>query len=163
MLVSQMQSVVAAVAIGSNLGDRHGLIRAAIDALGRAAQTSVMTSGPVIETAPVGKVDQPAFLNTAVLLQTTLPPLALREVCQAIERYLGRDRSRQERWGPRTIDLDVILYGDQIITLPGLRVPHERMRERAFVLEPLAQIAPELQIPGANLTVRQALEALKLG
>lgn len=160
MSVSTLESVTAAVAIGSNLGDRAGLVGAAVEALRGAAQSSVLAVASVIETAPVGKVDQPAFLNTALLLRTTLEPLQLLDVCQSIERSLGRDRSAQERWGPRTIDLDILLYGDQVLHLPGLHVPHERMLERGFVLSPLAQIAPELRIPGTRCTVCEALAAL---
>ncbi len=153
-------SFSVAIGLGSNLGDRSGNVRQAIADLHRAAQISVVCVAEPVETEPVGVVEQPRFLNTAALLHTTLSPLSLLETCQAIERSLGRDRAVQQRWGPRTIDLDILLYAQQVISLPGLIVPHPRMLERGFVLGPLATIAPDCVIPESGMTVLKALERL---
>ncbi len=99
------------------------------------------------ETDPLGVVDQPPFLNGAVALATELAPVRLLEVLLAIERRLGRVRDGT-RWGPRTIDLDLLLYGDETLDEPGLRLPHPRLHERRFALEPLAELDPELVVPG---------------
>jgi 2-amino-4-hydroxy-6-hydroxymethyldihydropteridine diphosphokinase len=99
------------------------------------------------ETDPVGKVDQPRFMNAAAALETHLGPRELLDSLLEVERSLGRDRSREERWGPRTIDLDLLLYGDETVDEPGLEVPHPRLAERAFVLEPLLELDPELRLP----------------
>ena len=101
------------------------------------------------ETDPVGVVDQPRFLNGAVALDTELSPRELLEALLSIERRLGRVRDGT-RWGPRTIDLDLLLYGDEVVDEPGLRVPHPRLHERRFTLEPLAELDPELVVPGAG-------------
>ena len=100
------------------------------------------------QTAPVGGIAQADFINAVAELDTALPALDLLHALFAIERAHGRDRSREQRWGPRTLDLDVLIYGDEIITLDGLSVPHPRMAERRFVLAPLAEIAPDVMIPG---------------
>ena len=132
---------VAYVGLGSNLGDREARIRAAIMALPGVVAVSVLR-----ETDPVGVTEQPAFLNGVVALETELSPRELLESLLAIERSLGRER--RERWGPRTIDLDLLLYGGETVDEPGLTVPHARLHERRFVLEPLADLDPELVIPG---------------
>ena len=98
------------------------------------------------ETEPVGVVDQPPFLNGAVAIETALAPRDLLDLLLEIERSLGRVRG--ERWGPRTIDLDLLVYGDEVVDEPGLRVPHPRLHERRFALEPLAELEPELDLPG---------------
>ncbi len=131
----------AYVGVGSNLGDREGTIRTAIDAL-----PGVVAVSALRETEPVGPVEQPPFLNGAVALETELSPRELLDVLLAVERRLGRER--RERWGPRTIDLDLLLYGDRTVDEPGLSLPHPRLHERRFALEPLAELDPELQIPG---------------
>lgn len=131
----------AYVGLGANLGDREGTIRAAIAAL-----PGVVGVSELRETDPVGVVDQPRFLNGVVVLETHLPARELLELLLAVERDLGR--RRRERWGPRAIDLDLLLYGDAEIDEPGLTVPHPRLHERAFVLEPLAELAPGLVVPG---------------
>jgi 2-amino-4-hydroxy-6-hydroxymethyldihydropteridine diphosphokinase len=141
----------AYVGVGANLGDREATIRAALDAL-----PGVVAVSTLRETDPVGVVDQPLFLNGAVALETTLAPRALLETLLAVERELGRERG--ERWGPRTIDLDLLLYGDETIDEPGLTVPHPRLHERRFVLEPLADLDPGLVIPR-----RGPLESLLAG
>jgi 2-amino-4-hydroxy-6-hydroxymethyldihydropteridine diphosphokinase len=136
----------AYVGLGANLGDREATIRAALDAL-----PGVVAVSTLRETDPVGVVDQPLFLNGAVALETTLAPRALLETLLAVERELGRERG--ERWGPRTIDLDLLLYGDETIDEPGLTVPHPRLHERPFALEPLLDLDPELAIPGRGRVI----------
>ena len=150
-------SVLAAIALGSNLGDRAANLRESLDALDRAAQIRVDRVSEMIETEPVGVTDQPKFLNAAALVHTTLGPLELLRTCHAIERALGRDRGLERRWGPRTIDLDLLLYGDWMGDSEGLTVPHPRMAERVFVLLPLSFIAPGMVIPGRGMTVSDAL------
>jgi 2-amino-4-hydroxy-6-hydroxymethyldihydropteridine diphosphokinase len=131
----------AYIGVGANLGDREATIRAALAAL-----PGVVAVSELRETEPVGLVDQPQFLNGAVALETELGPRELLETLLGIERELGRER--RERWGPRTIDLDLLLYGDETIDEPGLTVPHPRLHERRFVLEPLLDLDSDLEIPG---------------
>jgi 2-amino-4-hydroxy-6-hydroxymethyldihydropteridine diphosphokinase len=131
----------AYVGVGANLGDRERTIRAALEAL-----PGVVAVSQLRETEPVGVIDQPRFLNGAAALETELSPRALLDVLLAVERELGRER--RERWGPRTIDLDLLLYGGETIHQPGLTVPHPRLHERRFALEPLLDLDPELAIPG---------------
>jgi 2-amino-4-hydroxy-6-hydroxymethyldihydropteridine diphosphokinase len=132
---------LAYVGLGSNLGDREATIRRAIAAL-----PGVLAVSELRETDPVGVTAQPAFLNGAIALETELSPRELLETLLAVERQLGRER--RERWGPRTIDLDVLLYGGETVDEPGLTVPHPRLHERRFALEPLAELDPELVVPG---------------
>ncbi len=160
MRTSSAQSVLAAVALGSNLGDRAAQIAAALERLRRLPGTTVRAASDPIETEPVGPVSQPNFLNAAALLETGLGPRALLDALLAVERDLGRTRSPGARWGPRAIDLDLLVFGDRVIHEPGLVIPHPRLHERAFVLEPLARIAPDLMVPGVGRTVRALLDAL---
>jgi 2-amino-4-hydroxy-6-hydroxymethyldihydropteridine diphosphokinase len=134
---------LAYVGLGSNLGDRDAALRAALELLGG----DVVAVSSFRETEPVGYLDQPAFLNAAAALETEREPRALLERLLAVERELGRTRDGP-RFGPRTIDLDLLLYEDRVIDEPGLVVPHPRMAERRFVLEPLAELDPELAVPG---------------
>jgi 2-amino-4-hydroxy-6-hydroxymethyldihydropteridine diphosphokinase/dihydroneopterin aldolase len=138
----------AFVGLGSNLGDREANLRAASTKLGDMPRTTVASVSEFRDTEPVGVRDQPRFLNGAVALETELPPRTLLECLLAIERSLGRDRAGVPPGGPRTIDLDLLLYGAARIDEPGLQVPHPRLCERAFVLEPLAELDPALQVPG---------------
>jgi len=135
------------VGIGSNLGDRRGLLEQAVVAVAALAETRVVAVSTLRETEPVGLVDQPRFLNGAVELETGLAPDALLRELLAIERSLGRVREGVPQGGPRTIDLDLLLYGGREIDEPGLRIPHPRLHERAFVLEPLAELDPALEVP----------------
>jgi 2-amino-4-hydroxy-6-hydroxymethyldihydropteridine diphosphokinase len=148
----------AYVGVGSNLGDREALVGSALRALGEEAGIEVEAVSSVRETDPVGPVEQPKFLNAVAQVSTTLPPRALLDSLLAVERRLGRTRDGP-RFGPRTIDLDLLLYGDEIVSEPGLEVPHPRLRERRFVLEPLLELSPDLAVPG-NGTVRELLAAL---
>ena len=130
---------------------REAAIDAALEELGQTPGIDVSRVSARYETAPVGVTDQPDFLNAVAQVQTSLAALDLLSVLLGIENQLGRVRT--VRWGPRVIDLDLLLYGDAQIVLPDLIVPHPRLRERAFVLVPLAEIAPDLVLPGDTATV----------
>jgi len=151
--------VTAYIGIGSNLGDREAHIRAAVAAVGALPETRVTGRAPVIETAPVGGPSQPDYLNTAIAVETAFEPEALLAALAAVEDALGRTRA--ERWGPRTVDLDILLYGDRVIETPALTVPHPRMAERLFVLEPLAALAPGAVHPVLLKPIRQLFEECK--
>lgn len=153
----------ATIAIGSNLGDRAAHLRSAFETLARLPSTSLLAASDAIETAPVGPVSQGPYLNAAALLVTRLPPRELLSRLLDIEQQQGRDRSAEQRWGPRTLDLDLLSYADLIIHEPGLTVPHPRLRERLFVLAPLAQIAPDLTLPPDGATVAELLNRLRMG
>jgi 2-amino-4-hydroxy-6-hydroxymethyldihydropteridine diphosphokinase len=133
--------------MGANLGPREVTLLRAVDLLGAEAGVRVLEVSRLRETAPVGNVDQPEFLNGAVALETSLSARELLDALLRVERELGRVRDGT-RWGPRTIDLDLLVYGDEIVDEPGLRVPHPRVHERRFALEPLAELEPDLEIPG---------------
>ncbi|MGH3109439.1 MAG: 2-amino-4-hydroxy-6-hydroxymethyldihydropteridine diphosphokinase [Gaiellaceae bacterium] len=148
----------AYVGLGANLGPKEVTILRAVDLLGAEDGIEVLELSQLRETDPVGVVDQPSFLNGAVALETTLSPWELLDVMLRIEQGLGRVRD-DERWGPRTIDLDLLVYGDEAMDEPGLRIPHPRLHERRFALEPLADLEPELDIPGLG-KVRDALDHL---
>jgi len=149
----------AYIGIGSNLGDRQANVERAVELLGAAPGVRVVEVSPFIETEPVGGPEgQPKFLNGAAVLETTLEPLALLDALQSIERELGRRRA--EIWEPRIIDLDLLLYEDRVLATWRLHVPHPRLRERRFVLEPLAAIAPEAVDPITGQTVGRLLERL---
>ncbi len=136
------------VGMGSNLGDRDATMKAAAGRLRALPRTQVVAVSSFRDTAPVGNVDQPRFLNGAAELETALAPRALLAALLEIERSLGRDRSAVPPLGPRTLDLDLLLYGDKTIAEDGLEVPHPRLHERGFVLEPLAELDPEIDVPG---------------
>jgi 2-amino-4-hydroxy-6-hydroxymethyldihydropteridine diphosphokinase len=137
----------AYVALGANLGDRERTLREAVDALRAEDGVQVVAVSTLRETEPVGVGEQPLFLNGALELETTLPPRALLDRLLAVEQRFGRVRVPEEH-GPRTLDLDLLLYDDEEIEEPGLTVPHPRLHERRFVLEPLAELAPGLVVPG---------------
>ena len=129
------------VGLGANLGDREAVIRRAAELIGASRLSTIR------ETEPWGYADQPHFLNAVAELETDLPPRALLDRLLEVERELGRTRSGP-RFGPRTIDLDLLLYGRETVDEPGLRVPHPRLHERRFALEPLAELDPGLEVPG---------------
>jgi 2-amino-4-hydroxy-6-hydroxymethyldihydropteridine diphosphokinase len=149
----------AYIGLGSNLGDREGFLRRAVELLRDEADIDVVAVSSVRETDPVGFLDQPRFLNAAVEVETPLTARALLERLLAMEHALGRRRDGP-RFGPRTIDLDLLLYGDESVDEPGLTVPHPRLAERRFVLEPLHEIAPDLVVPGRG-PVLELLAALQ--
>lgn len=140
-------SVTALIGLGGNLGDVRGRLEAAMDALGQVPGLSVVARSRFYRTPPWGNVDQPDFVNAAVSVETGLSPHDLLDVLLATERDFGRVRDG-ERWGPRTLDLDLLAYGDRMVDDERLTVPHPRIGERAFVLLPLADIAPTLALPG---------------
>ncbi|HXG76790.1 MAG TPA: 2-amino-4-hydroxy-6-hydroxymethyldihydropteridine diphosphokinase [Gaiellaceae bacterium] len=137
----------AYVGLGANLGAREETIARALELLAATPGVQVAAVSSLRETDPVGPLAQPDFLNGAALLETSLSPRELLDALLEIERRLGRVRDGT-RWGPRTIDLDLLLYGEQVVEEPGLRVPHPRLHERRFALEPLAELDPALRIPG---------------
>jgi 2-amino-4-hydroxy-6-hydroxymethyldihydropteridine diphosphokinase len=145
----------AYVGLGSNLGDRESMIVQAADRI------DALRLSTIRETEPWGYEEQPRFLNAVAEVETDLAPRALLDRLLEVERELGRDRTGP-RWGPRTIDLDLLLYGELAVEEPGLAVPHPHLAERLFVLEPLAELAPAQKIPG-NGTVSQALAGLQSG
>jgi 2-amino-4-hydroxy-6-hydroxymethyldihydropteridine diphosphokinase len=144
---------LAYVGLGSNVGDREALIRRAAEHLG------ALRLSTIVETEPWGYEDQPRFLNAVAEVETPLGARAFLDLLLDVERRLGRERIGP-RWGPRTIDLDLLLYGDAELDEPGLVVPHPHLTERLFVLEPLAELVPTLKIPGKG-TVADALAGLQ--
>jgi 2-amino-4-hydroxy-6-hydroxymethyldihydropteridine diphosphokinase len=155
-----VQEVTAAIALGSNLGDRRAVLESAVGALQRLRDSRVSAVSEFVETEPVGPVVQGMFLNGAALLRTRLAARVLLNELTRIEHEHGRDRARAERWGPRTLDLDLLLYGDAVIDEPGLTVPHPRLHERAFVLDPLVRLAPEMIVPTLGRSIRELHAAL---
>ena len=157
-----MKPVEAWVALGSNLGDRRATLDAALEALGVADGIELVRASPWIETpAEGGPSGQPDFLNGVALLSTTLAPQDLLWLLQRVETQFGRDRRSEPAHGPRTLDLDLLFYGDQQIAEPGLIVPHPRLEDRRFVLEPLSHLVPERVLPRSGRTVRERLLELE--
>jgi 2-amino-4-hydroxy-6-hydroxymethyldihydropteridine diphosphokinase len=157
--VANPAPVLAYVALGANLGDRAGNIRSAIDAIDAIPGVRVTRVSTLIENPAVGGPENsPSFLNGVAEVEATLAPEVLLDRLLEIERSLGRER--RARWAPRSIDLDVILYGDRVIDAPNLKVPHPLMHERRFVLEPLAEIAPDVMHPVLDQSMRSLLDRL---
>lgn len=151
---------LACVGLGGNVGDVARTLDDALVALAALPETRLLRASRVYRTPAWGRIDQADFLNAAATLQTSLPARRLLEHLLDIEQRLGRDRSAgAERWGPRTLDLDLLLYGEAVIDEAGLRVPHPRLHERAFALVPLAEIAAGAMLPGRG-SVAAALAAL---
>jgi len=146
----------AYLALGGNVGDSRALLDRAVAMLAATPDITFVVRSSDYRTPPWGVTDQAPFVNLCVAVDTKLPPLALLERVQEIERTLGRDRTKEQRWGPRTVDIDIIAYGDLTLDEPGLVLPHPRLFERAFVLMPLAEIAGGRRIAGRDL-----LEALR--
>ena len=144
------------VALGSNLGDRANWLQQAREKLSASEVMSLLCVSPLYETAPVGKIEQPAFLNQVVELRTELTPAALLAQLLQIELALGRER--HERWGPRNIDLDLLAFGAVQSRTASLQLPHPELHRRRFVLAPWAAIAPEFEVVGFNATVQKLLE-----
>ncbi len=137
----------AYVGLGANLGDRESTLGAAVDALGGEDGIEIAAVSTLRETEPVGVGEQPLYLNGVAALETTLAAHELLDRLLAVEQRFGRVRTPGGH-GPRTLDLDLLLYGDELIDVPGLTVPHPRLHERRFVLEPLADLSPGLEVPG---------------
>ena len=152
--------VRAYVGLGANLGDREATIRRAVALVDELGGVAVVGVSSLRETEPWGPVEQPRYLNGAVALETDLRPRELLDALLDVERRLGRARDDEERWGPRTIDLDLLLYGHLVLDEPGLDVPHPRLHERRFALEPLAELAPDALVPGRG-TAAELLRALE--
>lgn len=148
----------AYVGLGSNEGDRLGYVKKALAMLRDTRETDLVAVSSLYDTAPVGREGQPRFLNLVVELETALPPEELLAELQAIEDRCGR--IRRERWGPRTLDLDLLVHGDNQIATDPLTIPHPRMSGRAFVLVPLAELAADVTVPGTGRTVQTMLDEL---
>ena len=150
--------MLAYIGIGSNLGDKLGNCRRGIEAIGADARNRLVGHSRFYRTEPVGKKDQEWFINGVVAVETTMSPAELMEFLLSVEKEMGR--VRQERWGPRIIDLDILFYGDRILDEEGLQIPHPRLHERRFVLTPLKDMAPGLLHPVFHRTVAQILAGL---
>lgn len=146
------------ISMGSNLGDRVEMLRRGLDELDQLGETQVVRLSSIYDTEPVGEVDQPRFLNAVVMIETELEPRVLLWNLLLIERRLGRVRTR--RWGPRPLDLDILVYDDVVVDEPDLTIPHPLMHERAFVLVPLAELAPGLVHPLLGLTAAELRDRL---
>jgi len=159
--MSGVEPVTVWIGLGSNRGRRRPNLERAVDLLRAAGGISVRRVSSWVETEPVGgPPGQRRFRNGVLEAETTLAPGELLAVLQDIEARLGRDRAREVRDGPRPIDLDLLLYGDEEVHEPGLDVPHPRLEERVFVLAPMAQLAPERRLPASGRTVRERLAEL---
>ncbi|GAA5418033.1 2-amino-4-hydroxy-6-hydroxymethyldihydropteridine pyrophosphokinase [Paraliobacillus ryukyuensis] len=143
------------IALGSNISPRYEYLTEAIDAFRKCKEIKVTSQSSIYETAPVGVTDQAYFLNMVIEVETTFEPFKLLQTCQSIENVLGR--KREKRWGPRTIDLDILLYNQKSVRSNQLIIPHERMHERPFVLVPLHEINSMIYIPSVQKTVAEAL------
>jgi 2-amino-4-hydroxy-6-hydroxymethyldihydropteridine diphosphokinase len=143
------------LSLGGNLGDPAKAMAEALRLLDADAETEVVAVSSLYRTPPWGKLDQPDFLNIAAEIRTSRQPRAFLELCLEAERRLKRER--RERWGPRLIDIDILLFGDRKVDEAGLEIPHPRMKERAFVLVPLAEIAPKTVVDGRPVSEHLAV------
>ncbi|KGX90108.1 2-amino-4-hydroxy-6-hydroxymethyldihydropteridine pyrophosphokinase [Pontibacillus halophilus JSM 076056 = DSM 19796] len=150
---------IAFIALGSNIGDREAYLKKAVEQLDYVLEVSVVRTSSIYETIPVGYTEQDDFLNMVVEVKTTYSAESLMAFCQSIEHEL--EREREIRFGPRTIDLDILMYNQENIETEQLIIPHPRMHERAFVLVPLFELNATLHVPGSNRTVAQLLSELR--
>jgi 2-amino-4-hydroxy-6-hydroxymethyldihydropteridine diphosphokinase len=142
----------ALIALGGNIGDVRVTLERALDRLCDGREVRLLARSSDYRTPPWGVLDQPAFINMCLAAATTLPPRSLLERAHAVERAFGRDRAHEQHWGPRTLDIDFLAYDDLTVNEPGLTLPHPRLFERAFVLVPLAEIAPDRAIGGIKIS-----------
>lgn len=149
----------AYLGLGANLGDREASILAVLRQIDALPTITVTAVSSLYETAPVGVTDQPNFLNAVAEVRTPLPPERLLQAVLHLENSMGRVRN--QRWGPRVIDIDILAYGDRQVALPGLTIPHPRLEERAFAVVPLAEIAPALVLPGRTEPVQKKADELR--
>jgi 2-amino-4-hydroxy-6-hydroxymethyldihydropteridine diphosphokinase len=147
----------AFLGLGSNLGDREAYLKVSREAVNKLKKTTIIRSSSIYETEPWGIKKQRPFLNQIIEIETELTPLKLFAACQNIEIKLKRRET--EKWGPREIDIDLLLYGDSIIDNKKIQIPHPRLSERRFVLIPLSEIAPQLRVPGLGRSVEELLDA----
>ncbi|MFD1021169.1 2-amino-4-hydroxy-6-hydroxymethyldihydropteridine diphosphokinase [Thalassobacillus hwangdonensis] len=148
----------AYIALGSNINPRDEYLEAGIKELQHHPEVSITKRSRIYETAPVGYTEQNDFLNMVIQVKTSLPALNLLDLCQSIEHELGR--KRMIKWGPRTIDLDILMYNQEHIDTERLKIPHPSMHERAFVMVPLAELDPEAYIPAVDTTAQAVLNTL---
>jgi 2-amino-4-hydroxy-6-hydroxymethyldihydropteridine diphosphokinase len=151
----------ALLGLGGNLGDARTTLGRAVTALCDGEEVKLLARSSDYRTPPWGVIDQPPFINLAIVVETALAPRALLDRALAVEAMFGRDRSKEQRWGPRILDIDIIAFDGLEIEEPGLTLPHPHLFERAFVLAPLAEIAPDREIKG--ITIAQALARLDAG
>lgn len=152
-------ATVALVGLGGNLGDAAATLRHAFQELDALPETRLLRASRLYRSRAWGRTDQPDFINAVAMVETTLGARELLDAMLGIEHGAGRERAVDERWAPRTLDLDLLLYGDAVIDEPGLHVPHPHLHERAFALVPLVEIAPDAMIPGIG-AARAALAAM---
>lgn len=141
----------ALIALGGNVGDVRATLRKAIEIFCDGEEVRLRQRSSDYKTPPWGVTEQPPFVNAAIAVSTSLEPRALLERAHAVERIFGRNREKEERWGPRTLDIDLIAYDDLTVNDPDLILPHPRLFERAFVLVPLAEIAPDREVAGTRI------------
>lgn len=146
------------ISLGSNMGSKRGNLAQAVELISNIPGVKLKNRSSLYETEPWGKTDQDKFLNQVIEIETSLPPRELLKELQDIEINMGRQR--KEKWGPRIIDLDILLYGNEVLDDPQLAIPHPRMRERLFVLVPLAEIGADLRFPDNGATVREVLSSV---
>jgi 2-amino-4-hydroxy-6-hydroxymethyldihydropteridine diphosphokinase len=151
---------IALVGLGANLGDAAATVRHAFRDLDALPHTRLLRASKLYRTPAWGRTDQPDFINAVAMLETALPAREMLDAMLGIEHDAGRERHADERWGPRTLDLDLLLDGDAVIDEPGLHVPHPHLHERVFALLPLVEVAPEAMIPGIG-AARAALAAME--
>lgn len=147
--------------LGSNMGDRFSLLQNAVNLFSLSDSCSIIRTSALYETEPWGYKNQEWFLNIIVEIKTSLNPQELLSKCQEIENFLGRDRNCEVRWGERTVDVDILFYGKEIINEPNLTVPHKRIHERAFVLVPLLELIPDFIHPVLNKSISQLYDELE--
>ena len=152
-------TVTAYLGLGSNLGDRFLLLREAVQMINKSAGIKISRVSPVYESEPIGVTHQPRFLNAVLEILTDLDEKELLKVCQTIEKDLGRER--KEHWGPRNIDIDILIYDDLVSSTKELSIPHPFFHEREFVLRPMADIAPDLVHPVLDMSVSELLDEME--